>query len=89
MSMRSARRVLAALASVALASTPALASAATESGRALEQPEDFWPVFLYTVLASAALLLVATLGRLYQRQRNLHWPFQDPETPHHEDGGHH
>lgn len=88
MSMRPARRALAALTGIAVATTPALA-AATEAGRALEQPADFWPVFLYTILASGALLLVATLGRLYQRQRNLHWPFQDPETPHHEENAHH
>jgi hypothetical protein len=27
----------------------------------------------------AAIFLIATLGRLYQRQRGLRWRFQDPD----------
>ncbi len=60
---------------------PALASAA-EGGRALEQPANFGTMLLVTAGASLVLLFVASLGRMYQRQRGIRWRFQDPDQPH-------
>jgi hypothetical protein len=69
------------------AAVPVLARAAdVEQGRALEGADDFGKVALITILAAGSVLLLATLGRLYQRQRGIRWRFQDPDPPH--DGGH-
>jgi hypothetical protein len=62
---------------------PAVASA-QEATRSLERPEDSNQVVIVTVLAVVALFLVASVGRLYQIRRSLHWTFQDPD-----DGDHH
>lgn len=58
---------------------PWLASAADEGSRAIERSADWRTVVLVTVLTIAGLGLLATLGRLYQLQSGLHWPFQDEE----------
>lgn len=66
---------------------PGAARAAEEQGRALEASGDFGTVALVTILAAGGVLLLATLGRLYQRQRGIRWRFQDPDPPH--DAGSH
>jgi len=65
---------------------PAVASAA-EGSRALERPDDSTQVVLVTVLGVVVLFLVASVGRLYQVRRSLHWRFQDPDDGDH-GGGH-
>jgi hypothetical protein len=64
------------------AAVPALARAAEEQGRALESPASFEKVAFFTLLGSGAVLLLASLGRMYQRQRGIRWRFQDPDAPH-------
>ncbi len=77
-----ATRFVASVSAAAAALLPALASAAEESGRILERPDNFNAVFLFTAIAAGSVLLIASLGRLYQLQRGLHWRFQDPDVPH-------
>ncbi len=66
----------------ALAALLPLAAHAADEGRALEQPENFGTVALITILGAGGLLLVASLGRMYQKQRGIRWRFQDPDQPH-------
>lgn len=68
------------------AGLPALARAAAGEGRGLEPSPDFSTVALVTVLTAGGILLLASLGRMYQRHRGIRWRFQDPDSPH--DGGH-
>ena len=84
--IRMSRRLGAALAAVVGLALPAVASAA-EGGRALERPGDWTQVMVITVLSVVALFLVASIGRLYQIRRTLHWRFQDPDDGDH--GGAH
>ncbi len=60
-------------------SFPAVAAAQEGASRVLSQPDDVWKAILGAALGVAVLLSVATLGRLYQSERGLHWPFQDPD----------
>ena len=85
-SLRSLARVLAAAALAALLALvlPAAILAQETSSRATESADDLWKVVLITLLAVAAVILLATLGTLYQRERGLHWRFQDPDP----DDGH-
>lgn len=75
-------RLFAGASALVAALLPVLASAAEESGRILERPENFTSVFVYTAIAAVGVLLLASLGRLYQLQRGLRWRFQDPDSPH-------
>jgi hypothetical protein len=68
------------------AALPGLALAAEQQGRALEQNENFGMVAFITVATAGGILLLASLGRMYQRQRGIRWRFQDPDAPH--DSGH-
>lgn len=61
-----------------------LAASAADEGRTLPPADSYGTVGLFTVLGVAALLLVASLGRMYQRQRGIRWRFQDPDDPHHD-----
>lgn len=83
---RRARWLRSAGAGLVAAVLPVFVSATAEEGRALEGSDDFGTVALITLLAAGGVLLLATLGRLYQRQRGIRWRFQDPDSPH--DGGH-
>lgn len=76
------KRLFAGASALLAALVPLVASAAEESGRILERPDNFTPVFVYTAIAAGSVLLIASLGRLYQLQRGLHWRFQDPDAPH-------
>ncbi len=76
-------RLVASATAAFVAAAPAVVTA-TEEGRVLERPENFTSVFLYTALAAGSVLLVASLGRLYQLQRGIRWRFQDPDAPHDE-----
>ena len=58
-----------------------MATAQQPGTRALETGEDLRKVVLVTLLAVAAVVLVATLGYLYRRQRQLAWEFQKPDPP--------
>jgi hypothetical protein len=58
-------------------------ASAAENGRALSTPDDASQAILITVLGVGAAFLVATLGRLYQLRRGLHWRFQDPDDADH------
>ncbi|MEZ4501676.1 MAG: hypothetical protein R3C39_03550 [Dehalococcoidia bacterium] len=84
--IRMSRRLSAALAAVVGLALPA-AAAAAEGGRALERPGDWTQVMVITGLSVIALFLVASIGRLYQMRRSLHWRFQDPDDGDH--GGAH
>lgn len=75
-------RLFAGASALVAALLPVLASAAEESGRILERPDNFTSVFVYTAVAAVGVLLLASLGRLYQLQRGLRWRFQDPDSPH-------
>ena len=78
------RRVTAALAGAAVALMPALA-AAQEQSRALSATDDVGRVVLFTVLGFVGMLLVATVGYLYRRERDLGWDFQKPDAGDHDD----
>lgn len=80
------RRVASVVAGAGAAALPVLALAADEQDRVLEQSPSFWLVALITLLTAGGILLVASLGRMYQRQRGIRWRFQDPDAPH--DSGH-
>ena len=76
-----------------LAAVPPAAAFAAEgssevASRALPGTGDAPIVAFITVIAVVALLLVASLGFLYRRERHLDWDFQRPDPPRH-DGGHH
>lgn len=58
---------------------PAVAAAQEGTSRVLSQPDGVWKAILLAALGVAVVLSLATLGRLYQRERALHWPFQDPD----------
>lgn len=62
-------------------------TSADTASRALPAAGDTMSVALIAVLAVLALFLIAGLGYLYRRERNLEWDFQRPDTPH--DGAHH
>ncbi|MCC6236887.1 MAG: hypothetical protein IT299_04850 [Dehalococcoidia bacterium] len=75
-------RLFAGVSALVAAALPVVASAAEEGGRVLERPDNFTAVFIYTAIAAGGVLFLASLGRLYQLQRGLHWRFQDPDVPH-------
>jgi len=82
-------RVVAAVAALAGSAVPAVATAQEAGSRAVDTPGDVTTAMLAAAGGVVALFLVATLGRLYQKQRGLHWRFQDPDPvqdDHH--GGH-
>jgi len=85
--IRMSRRLSAAVAAVVGLALPAVVAAAEEGGRALERPGDWTQVMVITALSVIALFLVASIGRLYQMRRSLHWRFQDPDDGDH--GGAH
>lgn len=68
-------------AGAAAAVAPTLARAAEEQGRILEPNENFGMIALVTLLTAGGILLLASLGRMYQRQRGIRWRFQDPDAP--------
>ena len=78
-----ARRALVGGAAIVAAVAPLVASAADE-GRTLPQADSFGTAGLFAALGVGALLLIASLGRMYQRQRGIRWRFQDPDQPHHD-----
>ena len=86
--MAALKRVVAAGLGVALAAAPAVVAAQAETSRALDTADDFWKVLLLTALGIGALLLVASIGYLYRRERNLAWEFQRPD-PGEDDGEDH
>ncbi|MDA0365212.1 MAG: hypothetical protein O3B31_01595 [Chloroflexi bacterium] len=61
--------------------------AAETASRALPALVDSVGVGLIAVAAVLGLLLVASLGYLYRRERQLDWGFQRPDAPHQD--GHH
>ena len=68
---------------VALAEGPAgHAAGAAAQGRAVPTPPDMSMILLLTALALTAVLVTATLGYLYRRERHLDWPFQAADVPH-------
>lgn len=84
---RTAARI-SALATGALAAASPLITAAAEPAqtageRGLALPGDGITIGFATVGALLAVFLVATLGYLYRRERNLDWEFQKPDAPHH------
>ena len=82
-------RVVAAVAALAASAAPAVATAQEAGSRAVDPPSDMTTAMLAAAGGVIALFLVATLGRLYQRQRGIRWRFQDPDPvqdDHH--GGH-
>ncbi|MBM4416357.1 MAG: LPXTG cell wall anchor domain-containing protein [Chloroflexi bacterium] len=81
---RAWRRVWAAAAGTALAAWPTLLRAQEEGGRTIERPEDALPVALLTAAGLLGLLLLAAIGFLYRRRRELDWDFQRPEPAHDE-----
>ncbi len=58
---------------------PAVAAAQEGTSRVLSPPDDVWKAILGAALGVAIVFTLATLGQLYQRERGLHWPFQDPD----------
>ncbi len=77
------RAVTASAVAASLGVFPAVALAAEQS-RALERTADSTSVFLYTVGAGVALMLLSTIGYLYRRVRNLEWDFQRADAPAHD-----
>lgn len=73
--------MLAALPLVALATEE---SAPETASRALPSQGDALTVGLVAVVAVLGLFLIAGLGYLYRRERDLEWEFQRPDTPHHD-----
>lgn len=72
--------------SVALIAAMPRVALAAEEVRALERTPDSGAAILYTVGAGVALMLVATVGCMYRRVRDLDWEFQHPDAPAHHDG---
>lgn len=76
------------LATGALAAALPLVAAAKEpvqaaGERGLELPGDGLTIGFATAGVLLAVFVVATLGYLYRRERNLDWEFQKPDAPHH------
>lgn len=82
--MRAWRRVAGVGAGIWLAILPVAAFAQAET-RAVERTDDWVPVMIVTFAAMIATMLIATLGYLYRRRRNLVWDFQQPEEATHSD----
>jgi len=85
------RRVMAAVSGFILAvSMPALAFAAEGHGetsfeaasRSMDPSADWTTIMLVTGLSLAGLFLLATLGYMFRRERQLDWEFQKPDAPH-------
>lgn len=76
--------LIAALPMAALATEEAAAETAS---RALPALVDSMSVGLIAVAAVVGVLLLASLGYLYRRERHLDWGFQRPDAPHQD--GHH
>jgi hypothetical protein len=76
------------LSGVALALVPLLASAQQPASRALSPGSDWRTVVMVTAGIVLGLMLLATIGYLYRRERRLEWEFQQAELPA-EDGAHH
>lgn len=74
-------RWLAALAGAGGALLPALALAADEGSRAVARPADWSHTMLLAAAGAIGVLLLATLGALYRRERHLEWDFQKPDPP--------
>lgn len=60
---------------------PALALAAEEGSRAVARPADWSHAMLLAAAGAIGVLLLATLGALYRRERHLEWDFQKPDPP--------
>lgn len=70
-----------------IAAVPAFALATEAAGpettsRALPALGDSMSVGVIAVIAVLGVLLLASLGYLYRRERHLEWGFQRPDTPH-------
>ena len=85
------RRVMAAVSGFILAvSMPVLAFAADgpsetsfeAASRATDPSGDWTTIMFVTVLSLAGLFLLATLGYMFRRERQLDWEFQKPDAPH-------
>jgi LPXTG-motif cell wall-anchored protein len=77
--------VLGAAGGALLALLPLVAAAQEEGSRALDPSGADWArVMLFAFAGMIGIMLVATLGYLYRRRRNIVWDFQQPETPHHD-----
>lgn len=82
-------RVMAVLAALAASAVPFAAGAQEPGSRAVDAPGDVPTAMLAAAGGVIVIFLIATLGRLYQKQRGIHWRFQDPDPvqdDHH--GGH-
>jgi hypothetical protein len=75
------RRLMAMATGVGVAALPVLAAA---QDRAQDPPGDVGTVVLYTFLGLAGIFIVAGIGYLYRRERNIEWEFQRPDPPHDE-----
>ena len=83
------RRLIAVISGVLFAvAAPAAAWAAEEGGttfeaaeRAMDPSADWSTIVLVTLLAVGGLFLLATIGYMYRRERNLDWEFQKPDAP--------
>lgn len=86
------RRLMGAVSGLFLAVVmPALAFAAegTETSfeaaeRSMDPAADWTTIMIVTALSLGGLFLLATLGYMYRRERNLDWEFQKPDAPHHD-----
>lgn len=82
MTPRSAARCLSGLLTGAgVALLPTLVLAAEEGTRTVARPTEWLHAMLWTAAGSIGLLLLATLGALYRRERHLEWDFQKPDAP--------
>lgn len=85
------RRLIAAVSGLVLAlSAPALALAAEGHGettfeaanRAMDPSADWSTIVLVTLLSLGGIILLATIGYMFRRERGLDWEFQKPDAPH-------
>jgi hypothetical protein len=77
-----ARAGVAALALIVAAAAALVPEVALAADRSLERSGDWQLITWVTVLATGALFLIAGIGYLYRRERNLDWEFQKPDAPH-------
>ena len=73
-----------------LAALPQRASAQELGSRALDSAPDLDAAVFGTIIGIAAVMVLATLGYLYRRERGLSWQFQQPDAVvEHHDAAHH